>query len=510
MSEHELWNELGNLYLMTGAYEQAVTAYARAIDLDKDYSKPYSNLALAYANVGRHADAIELYHKSIDMSADNTEKAVAWNRLGDLYKQLKDYTNAVYAYQTADQLELGGHEPQPVEPPAAPEPSVSAMEPIAEGLAFPPEPAVEESVVDVDVQVEEDLALSEWLPLESEPEEATFETSLPEMTYDEQTLSAAPEPPADAGLLPAEDGWVILSRASSEDVTAAPIEDAQAEEAEPKPLEAVAQAEDIWNDVVVSDPWEEVPQTSAMEDAPVEETPALAGPEMDEPKLSTAPLSMVEAVEPVPEPRNGNIRYHYVSDELAGIELDITRFKRVLQSNPRNALAWDTLGGLYKSLGRYDEAVLAFQQAISLDSTKAIYHHHLGLAYSAHGRQDSAIQAFQRVLELDPEHSLAHASLGGYYLKMGLTDLANQHIEKARSRFVDEESEYNRACLDAICGNVDESIELLKVALKKKQIYLDWMLHDPDLDFIRDDPRFQMLVDEYSPDEQTVAREKSG
>ena len=62
----------------------------------------------------------------------------------------------------------------------------------------------------------------------------------------------------------------------------------------------------------------------------------------------------------------------------------------------------------------------------------------------------------------------------------------------------ESENEYNRACLDAICGNYDQAIELLHVALENKQTYVDWVLNDPDLDPLRDDERFQQLISEFS------------
>jgi len=81
---------------------------------------------------------------------------------------------------------------------------------------------------------------------------------------------------------------------------------------------------------------------------------------------------------------------------------------------------------------------------------------------------------------------------------MGLEELAQQHIGKAMKSIFDSENEYNRACMQAICGNADEAIHLLGVALKNKQTYVDWILRDPDLDFIRQDPRFKQLISDYT------------
>jgi tetratricopeptide (TPR) repeat protein len=108
MSEHELWNELGNLYFMSGAYNQAVYAYHRSIQLDGSFGRPYSNLALTYVQQGKYQEAIELYRSSIELLADNKEKAISWSRLGNVYRHLKDYKKAVVAYQQADELDPQG------------------------------------------------------------------------------------------------------------------------------------------------------------------------------------------------------------------------------------------------------------------------------------------------------------------------------------------------------------------------------------------------------------------
>jgi len=61
-------------------------------------------LALAYVEKGRYAEAIELFQKSIDLLVDTKEKVITMNRLGNAYRQIKDYNNAVAIYQKADSL----------------------------------------------------------------------------------------------------------------------------------------------------------------------------------------------------------------------------------------------------------------------------------------------------------------------------------------------------------------------------------------------------------------------
>jgi tetratricopeptide (TPR) repeat protein len=100
-----VWNELGNVYFSSGAYDDAIIAYRQSIELDSQFSWAYSNLALAYVQKGRFDEAILLYKHSIELFKNAKDKAISWNRLGNLYRRQQDYDNAIVAYQTADELD---------------------------------------------------------------------------------------------------------------------------------------------------------------------------------------------------------------------------------------------------------------------------------------------------------------------------------------------------------------------------------------------------------------------
>jgi len=480
MAEQELWNELGNLYFMVGAYEQAVQAYRRSIRLDESFGRPYSNLALAYVRQGRYREAIDLYRRSIELLSDDREKAASWIRLGHVYRHLKDYHAAVMAYQRADELDPGSahgqeesaqplygsvqenvefppHEPLPAPPSdlAAPPPSADASAPSSDAPHGAP------------VESPSAEALGN-MPLEEEGASEGAAPSSDSKASAEERVAVAEDVPE---ITPHD--W-IESRAAPADGTYRQAE-------YPAPFtghsRSALQGEQSLQEV----------------DVEVEKHPLptfVLAEHNEEDKGNEAPQQKAEAENAVP--------LLGVREDLAELEAEIAKFKRTVQLNPRNAFAWDALGTLYKSAGMYKEAIVAYRQAISINSTKASYHHHLGLVYAAEGRHEDAIQAFQKVLELDPDYSLAHATLGGYYRKMGLEDLAQEHIGKAMKSIFDSENEYNRACLEAICGNVDQALDLLRIALTNKQTYVDWVLRDPDLDFIRQDPRFKQLISEFT------------
>ena len=516
MSEHELWNELGNLYFMSGAYEQAIHAYHRSIQMDSAYGRPYSNLALTYVHQGKYDEAVKLFRKSLDLLADNKEKAISWNRLGKVYRHLKDYQQAVVAFQYADELDpeckedsekpeqmlyassdLSGiiqeSDPLPdLEEVAASDivqtPAVSTLEITTDASAFADLPQSDESM-----QVDsETLSLTDWS--ESDPNQTDIDWS-PAMPDDAEIYlsSTDTENSGDEFAVSEEETIAEIHQFEMDESSDELFQSASIEPLNWPPAEKQSFSHSPINRVDFSEAEQQASESSHEVAVDVEELPV----------ASFAPVEeyQVELVQTQTEPvRIESTDQTSVanSQETTDLEKEIAKYKRVVQINERNASAWDALGTLYKSAGLYKESILAHQQAISIESTRASYHHHLGLAFAGAGRDEDAISAFQKVIELDPNHYLAHASLGGYYRKLGLEELSQKHIGKAMRNIYDSESEYNRACLDAICGNVDQAIDLLRIALEKKQTYVEWIIHDPDLDFIREDARFKQLISNYA------------
>ena len=101
----EVWNKKGNIHFQNGEHEKAIIAYNKAIELDRSFGWPYSNLAHTYLSKGKFAEAILLYQKSASLLERKEEKAAAWNSLGDIYRHLNEYENALNSYQKADELD---------------------------------------------------------------------------------------------------------------------------------------------------------------------------------------------------------------------------------------------------------------------------------------------------------------------------------------------------------------------------------------------------------------------
>lgn len=503
MSEHELWNELGNLYFLSGSFDQAIHAYTRSISLDKDYGRPYGNMALTYVQKGKFAEAIDLYLRGINLLTEKEEKAMCWYKLGNVYRHLKEYRQAVDAYQKADALAPGFQEMdatgnkadallnrKPTEEDTSPlNEDVPASLPKPEPIPLPEEltpwyfddqPVPEEEPLPIELV--EWFADIEPIALDNDENTVFIERLQWDVStkHETEVVESQPSISIEDEVVPSSEMDVLVHQPSLRLPFEVPVAGALTEEATLVQVETLVLEEPPLPEVVAAPNLELV-----LEDI-VFHTEDLTSPEAVQYEAPTeVPVVDIPSVELTPA-------------ELAAIEIDIHKFKRVLDINPNNPFAWDTIGGLYKSSGQYSEAVIAYQKATEIDGTKAFYWHHLGLVYAAEGRYEDAIAAFQKVIDIDPNYSLAHATLGGYYRKRGMEELAQAHIEKARSLLSEDVNEYNRACMEAICGNSDRALELLEIALKNKQTYVNWAKRDPDLDFIRSDPRFHALLSEHA------------
>ena len=420
MSNHEVWNEIGNLYFMKGAYEPAIHAYLRSIQLDNKFGRSYSNLALAFVHTGKYIDAIKLYRHSIDLLPDMKERAITWNRLGILYRQIRDYKKALEAYQQADILD-----------PQQKDTSYEATLPLTVSM-----PAIDiNSILNKNifgVEVAKDSS-----PKEVNTNLMSTQAQVIPYLLDDDLILLDPEQIRRA----VEDHrqTVDIALGDNDGRNSANLHDKEFPE---NPFTA-----------------EEVNKLEANTDAKDESEQNEKKTEHSFPELTP--------------------------EELKSIELDIIKFKAETINNPRNVSAWERLGDAYKAAGLYKEAIQAIKIAISNNSTKPSYYYRLGLMYAAERKESEAVQAFEKVLELNPKHALAHASLGSHYRKLGSTNF-------------DEENEYNRACLEAICGNTDRAIELLQIALQTKQTYINWAKNDPDLDSLHEDHRFKTLLSAYA------------
>jgi len=94
------WSCLGGSYLSSGRYEEAIEPYKKAIKINPDSTRVYSNLGYVYNNLGMHREAIEACKQAIEIYPDNAEAhvnlGVTYSSLLGMYKEaIKSYKQAI-------------------------------------------------------------------------------------------------------------------------------------------------------------------------------------------------------------------------------------------------------------------------------------------------------------------------------------------------------------------------------------------------------------------------------
>jgi tetratricopeptide (TPR) repeat protein len=92
-------------------------------------------------------------------------------------------------------------------------------------------------------------------------------------------------------------------------------------------------------------------------------------------------------------------------------------------------------GSIYERQKRYDQAEEAFRKVINGDPRNAVALNYLGYMLADRGtRLDEALGYIRRAITLDPQNGAYLDSLGWVYFKMGNYELAEENLRKASER----------------------------------------------------------------------------
>jgi tetratricopeptide (TPR) repeat protein len=184
----------------------------------------------------------------------------------------------------------------------------------------------------------------------------------------------------------------------------------------------------------------------------------------------------------------------YVFAENENFDEAIRCYTKAIQFAPNRAEAYYNRGLIFsKDKDELASAIADFDTVIRLKPQDFEAYYSRGLSYSTKGDKLGALKDFQKARELNPKDGKTWASLIGVLKAVGNIEEAKLQEQLARN-LIQTETEYNQACFESICENTERALELLKIALEKKQSTKEWSKRDPDFENIRDNPRFKELV----------------
>lgn len=207
--------------------------------------------------------------------------------------------------------------------------------------------------------------------------------------------------------------------------------------------------------------------------------------------------------------------------------------EKAMQIQPNHAQSHLARGYAHLASNQYEEAQQNFLRVIELAPQKFEAYYQLGRLAQHQGDTNGAIKYFTRAMELNPDdyespllvigsyQKAGDEAKGRHYARIGI-ERARQHLEDypdnprayylATAAFLmldqreearkwaeaalaiapdDPSTRYNVACYFALAGETEKSLDLLETSIFSR----NWIENDPELDSLRNHPRYKALIE---------------
>jgi serine/threonine protein kinase/Flp pilus assembly protein TadD len=167
--------------------------------------------------------------------------------------------------------------------------------------------------------------------------------------------------------------------------------------------------------------------------------------------------------------------------------------KRSKELDPLSLSNHADTGNIYYLARQYDPAIAELNNTLELDQSFPTAHVYLGYVYSAKGMYAEAITAYRKAIELSGETSSRQIFLGAAFAKAGESEKAREILKQleASKEYV---SPGELAILYAALGMREEAFASLEKAYAARDLQLQYLKVDPAFDLLRDDLRFNDLL----------------
>ena len=147
---------------------------------------------------------------------------------------------------------------------------------------------------------------------------------------------------------------------------------------------------------------------------------------------------------------------------------------------------------MLRNLKRYEEAEASYRKAIELNPSYDKAYSNLGILLRVMNKEKDALPILEKIIEVNPVDFNSYLGIASIKKMLG-ESIEPSFIEKAR-QYIPENDFYNKACLESVCDDFDLAFEYLGKGVQKEYFNPAWAWEDPDLQWIRDDPRFIEIV----------------
>jgi TolB-like protein/Flp pilus assembly protein TadD len=217
--------------------------------------------------------------------------------------------------------------------------------------------------------------------------------------------------------------------------------------------------------------------------------------------IAAADETARRALELDPDLAEAHASLGYVLFSAGRLEEAEAAFARALEIDPRLFSAHYLLARARFQGGRFEEAAHHFQAAndIQQDCEAAFFFAQAleagGRGREAHGAYEEASLVAATHMELNPDDPRAATMRAVALHRCGRTE---EGLRWAREALIldpdDAGVRYNVACFYSVAGEQDAALDCLEEAVRQGLGNREWLERDPDLDPLRETPRFKALL----------------
>ena len=178
-------------------------------------------------------------------------------------------------------------------------------------------------------------------------------------------------------------------------------------------------------------------------------------------------------------------------------------FRTAIRLNPRLYDTYNFFARLRVDQGKLEQAAELFEKAAAVQPEDYQAPLILGWIYKKLGREEDrnrilnrGLEAARQWLRLHPDDNRARYLGGGALISLGNTAEGLEWVRQALEKEPDEPAVlYNVACSYANVGDSEKALDYLEKAATGGWGDPDWMQQDEDLSPLRNEPRFQKLIE---------------
>ena len=175
-------------------------------------------------------------------------------------------------------------------------------------------------------------------------------------------------------------------------------------------------------------------------------------------------------------PKNGRAHYNLgvVLQQVGRVQDAIGQYEQALRLKPEMVEAHNNLGKALLAVGRVSDAIEQYELALRLKPDSAETHYDLAVALRQAGEIEDAIGHYKRAVSIDPDYLEAHSNLGIVLWQEGkLDDAIEQFGQALRVKPDSAETHNNLGVALAMKGSTEEAIAHFSAALRIRPDFMD-------------------------------------